>query len=400
MITRAKPVIFDVTRLIRRGHFASPTGIDRIERKYIEFLLKQTNRDLEFQAWLPFAGWCKLPRDLVESLTAQSTRRWTTGGARETIFSTLKKIPVASFTSRPARISPAIRLTVAHNRPAALRDWHRAAKAHGDKICYFVHDLIPVERTEFGRPRHKAINHARIAGAVKLPDMLIVNSHSTRLSIERFVGTKSDAPPIMVAPFGLTLAFSDDLASNHPRQISQPYFLCIGTIEPRKNHMMLLQIWRHLARSLPKQNMPMLVIAGRRGWENKEIIASIEQCKIDGIPVTELNNLSDGEMIAMIRSACAVLMPSFAEGFGLPVTEALGAHCPVIASDIAAHREAGGSAPLFLSATDTDAWQKAILDFASPGSKVRCAYYQSAKDWRPFEWSTHFAAVTDMMERL
>jgi glycosyltransferase involved in cell wall biosynthesis len=58
----------------------------------------------------------------------------------------------------------------------------------------------------------------------------------------------------------------------------RPYFVCIGTIEPRKNHLLLLHLWRHLAETMPAESVPRLVIIGRRGWENEQVVDMLERC--------------------------------------------------------------------------------------------------------------------------
>lgn len=78
-------------------------------------------------------------------------------------------------------------------------------------------------------------------------------------------------------------------------------------------------------------------------------------------------------MRRLIAGARAMLMPSFAEGFGLPLAEAIAARVPIIASDIEVFREIGGDAPLYLDPLDGLGWLKAISDFADPNSSSRQA---------------------------
>jgi glycosyltransferase involved in cell wall biosynthesis len=401
MAYSAKRIIFDVTRLIRRGHFHTPTGIDRIERKYTEFLLNQTAWNVEFEAWLPVAGWRTLSRHTVQGLTERSNARWRHGGSKGSFLPALAKMLSPDFVLHQSNTLPAIRLTVAHNRPQALQQWHQSAQAKGHKICYFVHDLIPIEYPQFARAEHTKINHDRIAGVLQFASGILVNSQATKASLANFGGGDGHLLPVLVAPFGPTL--TSGVEDNNPQYAQlkrRPYFLCIGTIEPRKNHLMLINIWRDLMVSLPMEKIPYLVFAGRRGWENKVIIALLERSIAEGVPIIELGNLNDRELSGLIHDARAVLMPSFAEGFGLPVAEALAAQCPVVASDIAAHQEVGGNAPLYIAPTDNAAWRRAILHFASDSSDVRSERVNAAKNWRPNTWLAHFDSLLDFMDRL
>jgi glycosyltransferase involved in cell wall biosynthesis len=401
MTFRPKPIIFDVTRLIRRGHFSVPTGIDRIERQYAEYLLNQNIRPVTFEAWLPVFGWQSLSRSAVKTLIDSSNNIWANGTVGGSFLRSISHLFRSKFSAKTLLHAAAIRLTVAHNRPKAMQQWRAQSDIGGDKICYFVHDLIPIEYPEFARPRHARLNVDRMATAVQIADGLIVNSDATRKSLEKFCREPTPPPPILVAPFGMTLppAMSPQLPGTFP-SFDRPYFLCVGTIEPRKNHLLLLDIWRNMSDMLPRDQIPWLVIAGRRGWQNDEIIYAVRKCIDDCVPVTEINDVSDGDLAQMMNGACALLMPSFAEGFGLPVAEALNAGCPVIASDIPAHREVGGKAPLFLQADDAASWQSAILNFASDGSAVREEYKHAAARWRPYDWDAHFAALENFLDEL
>ncbi len=400
MTLLVKPIIFDVTRLIRRGHFVVPTGIDRIERKYAEYVLSLDHRPVYFEAWLPIFGWQSLTRDAVKILINKSNNAWSDGADQGSFLSALWQIFRSKFLVRSSYRGPAVHLTVAHNRPKAMQQWRALSGTDGRKICFFVHDLIPIEYPQFARPRHAKLNTNRIATALHIADGLIVNSHATRTSLENFCAD-GKPPPILVAPFGITLAVGKT-GQKPPfaNTLGRPYFLCVGTIEPRKNHILLLNVWRNMSNRLSADQMPCLIIIGRRGWQNAEIIALLGKCNDERLPVKEINDLSDENLAQMLRGACALLMPSLAEGFGLPVAEALNAGCPVIASDIPAHREVGGAAPLYLQPDDAEAWSRAIINFASDASDVREKHKHAAAVWRPYEWDAHFTAVVNFMDAL
>ncbi len=105
-------------------------------------------------------------------------------------------------------------------------------------------------------------------------------------------------------------------------------------------------------------------------------------------------------MRAMVAGARAVLLPSFAEGFGMPVAEALAAGMPVILSDIDALREVGGDAPDYLDPLDGIGWRAAIEDYATPGSPRREAQVRRLADWRPCTWDRHMDIVLDLIDAL
>jgi glycosyltransferase involved in cell wall biosynthesis len=147
-----------------------------------------------------------------------------------------------------------------------------------------------------------------------------------------------------------------------PRLDGRPYFIVCGAIEPRKNHVLLLHVWRQLAEERGDRT-PALVVVGKRGWNSESAIALLERSRVSrhvvevaGLPTPALKRLMDG--------ACALLAPSLAEGFGLPVAEAIAAGVPVIASDIDAFREMPAQDATLIDPLDGLRWLEAIRERA------------------------------------
>ena len=136
-----------------------------------------------------------------------------------------------------------------------------------------------------------------------------------------------------------------------------PVFVVLGTIEPRKNHLLLFNLWREMAAD---GVAPHLIVIGRRGWMNDNIVAMLDHCAAIQPYVHEATGLTDREIAAVLGSAKALLFPSFAEGLGLPVLEAKAAGLPVIASDTPALREIAAEGTQFLSPLDGPGWRRAI----------------------------------------
>jgi glycosyltransferase involved in cell wall biosynthesis len=106
-----------------------------------------------------------------------------------------------------------------------------------------------------------------------------------------------------------------------------------GTLEPRKNHLTILNVWRELLARLG-QAAPRLILVGERGWENENILDLLERCRPLRGHVLEVAGLTTPAFKRLLKGARALLMPSFAEGYGLPVAEALAVGTPVLASDM------------------------------------------------------------------
>jgi glycosyltransferase involved in cell wall biosynthesis len=176
-----------------------------------------------------------------------------------------------------------------------------------------------------------------------------------------------------------------------------PYFVFLGTIEPRKNHLLLLNVWRRLVEETKDGNAPIpkLVLIGRRGWENENIVDMLDRCPALKDHVIEASRLPDPDAQDLMRQACALVLPSFVEGFGLPIAEALEMGVPVLCSDIPAHREVGGAVPEFIDPLDGPGWLRAIRDYAAPGSWRRRAQVKRMAEWSRPSWDDHIKAVIE-----
>ncbi|MGC1303042.1 MAG: glycosyltransferase, partial [Caulobacteraceae bacterium] len=163
---------------------------------------------------------------------------------------------------------------------------------------------------------------------------------------------------------------------------------------------LLLHVWRRLIALLGREQTPELILVGRRGWENEMVLDLLDRTPSFKGVVHERSRVPDIALRGLIRGARAVLMPSFAEGYGLPVVEALALGAPVIASDLAALREAGGAAPDYLDPLDGRAWTAAILDYAKPNSPLRTAQLKRMATWRAPDWDDHLHTALDFIAQV
>jgi glycosyltransferase involved in cell wall biosynthesis len=136
-----------------------------------------------------------------------------------------------------------------------------------------------------------------------------------------------------------------------------------------------------------------LLIIGRRGWASGA--AASEFAGLYPV-VEECFGLSDAKVASLLRGARGLLLPSFAEGFGLPVIEALASGVPVLCSDLPALRESGGGVPEYLYPQDAEAWRTAVLDYASNTSR-RTAQFDRLAGWRTPSWDEHFTIVDRLL---
>lgn len=389
-------IILDITRLLSRVLHPTPTGVDRVEMAYARGLLAAAPEQLRFAAVHPSGVYGRLPTSAVRRFLDATEQRWREdglGGQSLRLFAAKALLSLRPRLTRPSEKS--IYLQPSPNnliKPALMRAFLKRENA---RLVCLVHDLIPIQYPEYARPGGADLHARRMWTVASLADGIIANSHATLDALRPWLDRAGRGTLAAVAHLGV-----DTRAAIEPHTSDRPYFICVGTIEPRKNHLLLLHLWRAMAERRGPNAVPKLVLIGRRGWENEQVIDLLERCPLLKDCVEEYAGLPDAQVQAMIAGARALLLPSFAEGYGMPVTEALALGIPVLCSDLPALREAGGGVPLFLDPLDGPAWQRAIDGLAAPASAERAAQGVRLRGWRAPTWPEHIAIVLELLHKL
>lgn len=383
----------DVARLVERACVGTLTGIDRVELAYAEALANLPADRMRFVMLGHFSGRLRaLPRGTVLGFLEGLRSAWRNGrpdACRGHAIRLLASAAAGPFLGVPADAAPAMYLLVSHrhlHRETALAG---ALRRTGAVFVPLIHDLIPLAFPEYCRPGEAARHRRRVATVAQLADGVVVNSVETGAALAPYLHHDI---PVHVAPLGVSMPSTGSASGVEPQAGELPYFLCVGTIEPRKNHLLLLHVWRHLIASHGDRT-PRLVIVGQRGWENENVLDLLERCTALRGHVVELGAVPDARLVELLRGARALLMPSFAEGFGLPVAEALSQGTPVICSSLPAMREVGQNVPEYLDPLHAAAWRDAVLAYAAPQSPRRDAQLARMPQWRCASWEGHVASV-------
>lgn len=213
-----------------------------------------------------------------------------------------------------------------------------AAAVEGWRNLYTVHDVIPLTHPELAAADASALR-ARLGALLPLAAGLLTVSEHSRAEIIRTLGVA----PERVANAGLAVDV-DRVASALPAGLeSGGYFLFHGAAEPRKNLPRIAAAWRASGVARP------LVVAGPAGSNPAELAGA-----------TRLSYLPRAELLALVAGARALVFPSLAEGFGLPVAEAMALGTPVLTAAGGALEETAGGAALLVSPDDGGAIAAAI----------------------------------------
>lgn len=229
----------------------------------------------------------------------------------------------------------------------------------------FVHDLLSLDHPEFFRPENKRYFARFMRHGVQDAAALLVATDVVRKRVaDCLAATGSRSPPIFVGH--LPTGFAPSPALHDPMLSCISYFVMVGTIEPRKNHLLMLNIWRDLCQR--GESCPYLVVAGADGWGAAHVHDMLRRSKFIRSRILRVHDLTSGALARLMANACGVLVPSFAEGYSLPLVEALTLQVPTVASDIAVLREVSQGAALHLDPLNGLAWKAAIQHLADRSS--------------------------------
>lgn len=382
-----REMVIDVTRLVDRlmqGRL--PTGVDRVSLVYVRHFAHRA------AALIRFAGrWIVLSRADSERLFA-ALRTPPDGFAWWVRWLVAKNL---IRSGSPERLTGCLLFNTGHSGLDAA-DYSDRIRRYGLTPFFFVHDLIPLTHPEYCRAGEADRHGRRMNTVLRVGQGVIVNSMVTRLDLEHYARRAlRPMPPSVVAPLALThLPLGDAQAP-----LAYPYFVMLGTIEPRKNHCLILHVWRQLAERM-RDATPRLVVIGQLGWECENVLDMLERCEALRPFVIRRSACTDAELATWLRHARALLFASFVEGFGLPLVEALSFGVPAIASDLPVFREIAGDIPDYLDPIDGAGWHALVLEYARPDSPRRQAQLTRMQGYAVPNWKDHFAIVDNFLERL
>lgn len=218
----------------------------------------------------------------------------------------------------------------------------------GRRLVVTVHDTVPWSHPETLTPRGVSWHRRVIRRAARRADVLVVPTLTVAAELGRYV----DISPgrLKVIGEGVTSALLDE--GSEPVGLPPRYLLAVGTIEPRKGY-------EYLVEAMTSTQLP-LVVVGEQGWGEVDLLRTAEDNGVAKERIHLLGAVDDPTLAAVLRSAHALVMPSLAEGFGLPVIEAMAAGVPVVHSDAPSLVEVAGDAGMTVPRADPAALAAAV----------------------------------------
>ena len=254
-----------------------------------------------------------------------------------------------------------------------------------------IHDLAFEHLPEtFNRRSWMQLRLTARSTARRAAHIITVSDYSRR-DISRTYGI--DPEHITVTPEAAPLNFAPITNETELRRIRETYgiqrdyILSLCSIQPRKNLVRLIEAYSCLRRVSPEVKLPQLVLAGKRGWLENETFRAAERDAL-GRDILFTGYVPEHDLVGLYSGAICFVYPSYFEGFGLPVVEAMQCGVPVIAGNRTSLPEIVGEAGLLFDPFDTAELVKAltrVLDDSAYRADLRTRGLERAKD---FNWKT------------
>jgi glycosyltransferase involved in cell wall biosynthesis len=260
-----------------------------------------------------------------------------------------------------------------------------------------VMDVIPLSHPEWVRDNLRSLKSAVWKKTLTWADQIITISEYSKSEIIKW--TDVAAEKINVIPLGVDSNWFHPCEAQELQRVEKKYdlpaqfFISIGTLQPRKNIESTLRAHQSLP---PRERLATpLIIVGRAGWKCEQLIELITKDPLAGA-VRWLQRVPQQDVPALLQSACALVFPSLAEGFGLPILEAFASNLPVITSNTSCLPEVTGEAALLIDPMNTSQIAEALRRLRDDHAFANDLKLRGQHRARTFTWDACARATADV----
>ena len=251
------------------------------------------------------------------------------------------------------------------------------------KVITVIYDMTYLRFPETMNESNLRRIRRDIGYSVARSDKIVTISEFSKNEIHELLQVPEEKIEVVYSAPSITTGVTDFQMVQQRLKIQKPYLLYVGTIEPRKNLIRLIQAfdWLKKEKQIPHQ----LILAGGGGWKTEEIYQSAEETQFAG-EIQFTGYLSSEEKNALYQNADAMVFPSLYEGFGMPPLEAMLFGCPVICSDAASLPEIVGEAAELVDPLDVQTIADGIWHVLSNRDYRSLLIEKGAQQTLRFSW--------------
>jgi glycosyltransferase involved in cell wall biosynthesis len=262
----------------------------------------------------------------------------------------------------------------------------------GTRFVMTVHDMIPIYARETCDQDTARVFEEFMRRGLRHVDHILAVSENTAQDVRRYLSTLqlTSALPITVTRNGSS--FAEFLPKNMQpgemttKDLPERFVLFVATIEGRKNHQFMLNIWRRMIER--GDNPPHLICVGRLGWKSSNFISMLVETNYLGGRVHLLRDISDADLRLLYDRCLFTVCPTFYEGWGLPVGEALAQGKICVCSDRSSIPEVAGDCGVYIDIDDLEGSLATIRDLIGDAKKRDQLEAKIRREYRPITWQS------------
>jgi glycosyltransferase involved in cell wall biosynthesis len=264
-----------------------------------------------------------------------------------------------------------------------------------------VMDVIPLSHPQFLKSQSRHLKSFLWKKLTQRADRIITISDFSKQEIIKHLGFSPEQ--IDVIPLGVDQRYFEKVSDSEKKRILQslgirtPFFLFIGSIQPRKNLLNLLEAHAKLPRDLARQYP--LVIAGKLAWDDGKTVAAIEQAVKDS-RAHWLNYVTESQKKCLLQSATGLAFVSLYEGFGLPIVEAFASELPVITSNCTSIPEVAGEAALIVDPMSQSEITQALANLIENAGLVQQLKTAGLERTKLFSWEDNAKKTSIIYQKM
>lgn len=271
-------------------------------------------------------------------------------------------------------------------------NWFMPPQRGGKKVAT-VFDLTSILFPSWHSSRTSQLDQLRFERIVKQANLTVTISKNSKKDFLKFnpEGKVEVVYPAVGAQFNTKIDQVETKKILQKYHLEPNFFLSVSTLEPRKNLKNLIEAYLETGIKNP------LILVGKMGWKNKEIVELIEK---NGQKVKHLGFIKEEDLPILYQQALCLIYPSYYEGFGLPILEAQACGTPVICSNSSSLPEVGGQAAVYVNPNSLESIKKALIEIKSNPKLRKFLSREGLKQAQKFSWEKSAQKLNSLYQKL